>query len=83
MRLSFAAVVAALALLLSPMGTPPAQAANFAPVGKRTTHKHYRLYVAKKHKHYHLAHTYKSAKAAHHAAHKYHRKGYRTKIRVA
>ncbi|QJW99130.1 hypothetical protein [Frigoriglobus tundricola] len=83
MRLSFAAAVAALALLLCPMGTPPARAANLAPVGKRAAHKHYRLYVAKKHKHFHLVHTYPNAKAAHRAAHKYHRKGYRTKIRAA
>jgi hypothetical protein len=83
MRPSLAAAIAALVILLSPVGTAPAQAVVVKSVGKPTAHKHYKLYVAKGKKHYHPVHTFKTAKAAHRAAHHYHKKGYRTKVRAA
>jgi hypothetical protein len=82
MRLSLAAAVAALVLLLPPLGTAPAQAKISTSVSKRAEHKHFKLFVRKKGKHYHFVHTYKSHKEAQKAAHKYHKRGYKTKIRA-
>jgi hypothetical protein len=81
MRLTLAAAIAALVLMLPAVGAAPAHAAPPA-VRKHAGHKHYKLYVSKKSKHYHLVHTFKSAKHAHKAAHKYHKRGYKTRIRA-
>ncbi len=83
MRLSLAGVIAALFLLLPAVGTAPVQAKTFTTITNGAEHKHYKLYVRKKGgKAYHHVHTFKTAKAAHKSAHKYAKRGFRTKIRV-
>jgi hypothetical protein len=83
MRLSFAAVIAALFLLLPAVGTAPVQAKTIPTIIKGSEHKHYKLYVRKKGgKAYHHVHTFKTAKEAHKIAHKFAKRGYRTKIRT-